>query len=505
MTKPTLADVVARLPDAAPQPGGGYVATCPACRCRGKTLLVREIDGQLDLNCARSCAPDYVRERIGFQAPKRPPPARPGHNGQAAGVEGDVLAAARVTRLADVAPEPVSWLWPGRIARGKLTLLVGDPGLGKSFLSIDLAARVTRGWGWPDGAAGPPEPGNVVLLTAEDDLADTVRPRLDAAGADAGRVCAIEAIGWSERGGQRRRAVRLDTDMPLVERAIADVGDVRLVVVDPISAYSGDVDSHKNAELRGLLSELSEMAQRHKLGVVGVTHVNKAREGQAIYRVTGSIAYVAAARAAWLVARDPRDGEGRQRVFVPIKNNIGPDQTGLAFRLDAVAGGGVPIVAWDREPVTLTADEVLAARRGPSEVDRAAAWLRDALAGGPAAADDVRRRAEAAGISPGTLRRAKELMGVLSRREGFGPGSRVLWSAAPQPPRPIDAQPPTTQNLRTYGEVAHLCGKQGDFDGFGETKSALAAIDAQVVSSGNVRTYGANAPPDGEDRVKIVL
>ncbi|MCB9845306.1 MAG: AAA family ATPase [Phycisphaeraceae bacterium] len=259
-----------------------------------------------------------------------------------------------VVRLADVTPEPVSWLWPGRIALGKVTLIAGDPGLGKSFLTLDMAARISSGAGWPDGGERP-APGGVVLLSAEDSIADTIRPRLDAAGADPARIIALESIrSLGENGRVCARSFDLSRDLPALDAAVESVGDCRLVVIDPVTAYLGGVDSHKNAEIRGLLAPLGELAMRHRVAVVAVTHLNKAGGGPAIYRAMGSLAFAAAARAAWAVSKDRADP--MRRLLLPIKNNLAPDAGGLAYRID----GAGPAVAWEAGTVHVSADEALA-------------------------------------------------------------------------------------------------------------------------------------------------
>src|SRR5262245_1316544 len=158
-----------------------------------------------------------------------------------------------VVKLADVQPEQVQWLWPGRIALGKLTLIAGEPGLGKSFLTLDIAARVTTGEKWPDDPTTFKLPGSVVLLSAEDDVADTIRPRLDAAGADVNHVHAIQAVEFKtdEADKPTRRTFNLERDLPALESTIAGLTDCQLVVIDPVSAYCGKVDSHNNSETRG--------------------------------------------------------------------------------------------------------------------------------------------------------------------------------------------------------------------------------------------------------------
>ncbi|MBU0639064.1 MAG: AAA family ATPase, partial [Planctomycetes bacterium] len=253
-------------------------------------------------------------------------------------------------RLADVQPELLRWLWPGCIALGKLTLLCGDPGLGKSFVTLDLAARVSSGTTWPDLPLLPNPAGSVVLLSAEDDLADTIRPRLDAAGADATRVVAIQAVRRILVTGQTQDDYfDLTEDLPALEAAIQQVSDCRLVIIDPLTAYLGKTDSHKNAEVRAVLARLFELAARHKVAVLAVTHLNKANTLPAIYRAMGSLAFVAAARAVWAVVRDEDDETGRRRLFVPVKNNLGADETGLAYALEPA--GQTASVQWESDPV----------------------------------------------------------------------------------------------------------------------------------------------------------
>jgi len=335
-----------------------------------------------------------------------------------------------VTRLSDVQPQPVRWLWPSRVALGKVTLLAGDPGLGKSFLTLDMASRVSRGAGWPDCPGEVGEPGGVVLLSAEDDLADTIRPRLDAAGADVERIVALQAVARVDRetGREHRDAFALANDLPVLEETIGKVKDCRLVVVDPISAYLGRADSHKNAEVRSLLAPLSELAARHAVAIVAVTHLRKG-EGPAMYRAMGSLAFVAAARAVYAVTRDDKDDTGRRRFVLPVKNNLGNDQTGFAYRLDAEASNnGQPVVTWEADPVAITVDEALRSdgkdREEAPELGEAKRWLRDALADGPRPAKDTIGQARDDGIAKRTLDRARAALGVRASKTGFESG----WS-----------------------------------------------------------------------------
>ncbi len=367
-----------------------------------------------------------------------------------------------LVRLSDVKPEPVAWLWPGRIALGKLTLIAGDPGLGKSFLTLDMAARVSRGWAWPDAPGVPTTPGGVVLLSAEDGVADTIRPRLDAAGADVARIVALEAVRErNQYGHEHPRSFDLSRDLPALEAAIGSVEGCRLVVIDPVTAYLGGVDSHKNAEIRGLLAPLGAIAERHRVAMVAVTHLNKSGGGPAIYRAMGSLAFAAAARAAWAVSKDKDDP--RRRLLLPIKNNIAPDTGGLAYRIEPLGVDGCPAVAWEPDAVNVSADDALAGDRdeggGRTERDDAAEWLADLLVHGPRPARDVERDARDAGYSIATVRRAKAAIGVVSRKPAFGgPWEWTLPAQDAQPPKMLteDAHTPPSE---------HLGKKQAEIDG----------------------------------------
>ncbi|MCZ6834246.1 MAG: AAA family ATPase [Planctomycetota bacterium] len=345
-----------------------------------------------------------------------------------------------IVNLADVEPEEVQWLWPGRIALGKVTLIAGDPGLGKSFLTLDMAARISSGTSWPDDRDALNQVGGIVLLSAEDDLGDTIRPRLDAAGADVARICAISSV--KRLGTKSEEAVEdsfcLATDLTALEASILQTPDCRLVIIDPISAYLGRVDSHKMAELRGILTPLGALASRHRVAVVCIHHLNKNSGGQAIYRACGSIGFVAAARAAWIVTKD-KDDE-RRRLFLPVKNNLASDMTGLAYTIELIDQGGAPAVAWEPDPVEISADEAMSASQGDGE-DRldAKSFLLDLLADGEIPGKDVLDEAKEAGFSDKVARRALKSLGGKPRRSGFGKGGQWIWSLPNVHTCPIDA------------------------------------------------------------------
>jgi putative DNA primase/helicase len=206
----------------------------------------------------------------------------------------------------DIEMVPVVWMWPGRMALGKLSLIAGEPGLGKSQMTAALAAAVTIGGRWPCSNERAPL-GSVVIFSAEDDDAgDTIVPRLKSAGADLRRIQIVSAVkDRSDRGAAIERSFSLQVDLHLLEMAIQNLGDVRLIIIDPITSYLGKVDSHKNAEIRGVLEPVAHMAARHGAAVVGITHFSKGGGTSAINRFIGSIGFIAAARAAFVVTADP--------------------------------------------------------------------------------------------------------------------------------------------------------------------------------------------------------
>jgi hypothetical protein len=204
-----------------------------------------------------------------------------------------------------------------------------------------------------------------------------------------------------------------------------------LVIVDPVSAFLGATDSHNNSEVRGVLAPLAEMAARHRVAVVAITHLNKG-QGSALNRVIGSIAFTAAARAAYVVTRDEDDPA--RRLLLPVKNNLGCDEGGFAYRLE---GEPTPRVEWEPQPVAMSADEAVGpgpATRGPQPDARrdAEAWLLDFLAAGPRPASEVYENAAADGHTKDTIRRAKAVLNIQASKDGYqGPWSWMLPGSGP--------------------------------------------------------------------------
>ncbi len=334
------------------------------------------------------------------------------------------------TRASDITPEAVQWLWAGRLAIGKHTCIAGEPGTGKSQLSVAIIAAVTTGGEWPCGE-GRPKAGSVIILSAEDGAADTIVPRLMAAGADLRRVHIVSSV--IETDGKGRRSFNLQSDIELLERKIAEIGDAVLVIIDPVSSYLGKTDSHKNSEVRGVLEPFSDMADRKRVAILSVTHFSKSGAGstmKALHRFIGSIAFTGAPRAAFAVI-DDAENEGR-KLFLHAKNNLAAIPQGLAFRLEqTIVAENIVVsrVCWESDPVNTTADQAMAAEAsgtgGRSAAAEAEEFLSDLLAAGPLPQKEVKAAAEGAGLAWATIRRAKDRLGIKPHKAGMDGG--WLW------------------------------------------------------------------------------
>jgi len=307
-----------------------------------------------------------------------------------------------VTCFADIGPREVAWLWRERIPLGRLTVLAGRPGVGKSFVTVDFASRVSTGMAWPDGSVNE-SAGGVLFFAAEDDPADTIRPRLDAAGADSGRVYYCRNVDLAE-----------------IESHIDRVPDCRLVVIDPIGSYLGRyVDAYRENEVRAVLEPLAEIASRRNIAVILVAHTRKAWASFADDSVLGSRAFVGLARAVWHVTKDPKDRT--RRLFLPGKSNLSRETSGLAFWI----ASDPPRVQWlgsvDLQADDLTAEEPTRGRK--SEVRNAAVdWLRTLLRDGAMSVHAIRKAAQEAGFSWRTVRRAAETLPIERRKKAFDGG-----------------------------------------------------------------------------------
>ncbi len=341
--------------------------------------------------------------------------------------------------MASVEPKPVEWLWPGKIPLGKPVLIAGDPGLGKSLITTYIAAIVSTGGRWPEGDIGSPK-GDVIMMSAEDDPADTIRIRLDAAGANVENIHCVKCVEtFSEDEGKKEHYFSLAEDIAALELCLRKKPDTRLVIIDPISAYLSGTDTHNNADVRSLLMPLVDTAAKFGVAVLLVSHLNKASGTNALYRTSGSLAFVATVRAAFLVTKDGADPD--RRLFLPVKNNLGTDQGGLAYRIVVSQETGAPMIAWEDDPVFIDASSALEAAHPvrASKMGEAKSWLTEELAHGPMAQKELESRAARAHIARRTIRRAKKALDVNSIKS-TGANGDWLWEL-PSTTHPMDLKP----------------------------------------------------------------
>jgi hypothetical protein len=327
-----------------------------------------------------------------------------------------------VTSVADIATKPIEPLWPGFLYLGKVAILAGDPGLSKSTLALAIAATLSTGGRWPLSNDGAPV-GDTLILAAEDDIADTVRPRLEAAGADLSRIHCVQGVydgATDSAGRQIEQGFQLTRHIAELDEHLHDVGGaVRLVIIDPISAYLSGTDAHKNAEVRQALQPLIRLAQGHNVAVLLVSHLNKAVETRAIYRLSGSVAFAAVARTLLFVSRDPDEPDCRH--LVVAKNNVGRDSGGLRYRVVGQPRSGypegVPRIEWIGRSEE-TAEDLVGTGSPRSRLRefkrrQAAEWLRARLADGPVSASEIEREASEKEFTKAALHAASVDLGVL--------------------------------------------------------------------------------------------
>jgi AAA domain-containing protein len=317
----------------------------------------------------------------------------------------------------------VNWLWPGRFALGKISLIAGLPDYGKGQIAAFLAAAVTASIELPCNEGSAPQ-GSVIWFNAEDDPRDTVLPRLVAAGADLSRV---HFVSGAQVGG-KDKSFSLVTDLPLLRKKIEEIGNVVLVIIDPMSAYLGvgKVDGRSATDVRGVLTPLKDMAEGLHVAVIGIAHFNKKDDiKSALLRVSDSIAYVAAARSVYAVLDDPEDRNSR--LFVKVKNNLAADNKALRYGFGIKRVGHdlaldrdieAPLIVWHPQQVELTANEAMQAASGQSGFAKREAreFLRERLETGPVKSSDVIEEAAQNGIAKRTLLRAKKELQIKSRK-----------------------------------------------------------------------------------------
>ena len=348
-----------------------------------------------------------------------------------------------LTRASDLRIEPVAWLWESWLARGKLHLLAGAPGQGKTTIALSLAATVTIGGRWPDGTCC--DPGNVLMYSGEDDPADTLAPRLLAAGADLNRVHFISGTRINGEDGAFDPA----RDLDLLRGTIEQIGNVDLLIVDPIvGAVTGD--SHKNTETRRGLQPLVDLAAACRCALIGITHFSKGGQGgDPSQRVIGSVAFTALARVVLVAAKVKGEDGEPSRILARAKSNIGPDDGGFEYHLDQVMvaeGIEASRVGWGKA-VDGTARELLTDPDADTDTDEADG--KDMLLGELTSdcwtpADMACKPLRDAGFSKKQIWSLSKKMGVIRKKGGMASGWywRLPGGAEPVFPAEDSRKPP---------------------------------------------------------------
>ena len=331
--------------------------------------------------------------------------------------------------IADVQSHPVKWLWRGWIPRGKLTLLEGDPGVAKSLLTLHIAARITKGLPMPDGSHC--ERGSVVIVNAEDGLEDTVKPRLEVAGADISRC---HWLNFCLEDGQQTLVI--PNQMDALKKKIEESKAV-LVIIDPVVAYlEKRINSWNDQDVRRAMAALSQLAERTGAAIVLIRHLNKKEDVKnKIYRGGGSIAFMAAVRYALLVAPDSHDSS--LRVLSSNKANLSASSTPLLFGVERVdyedAEEGMPQIVWHgKQSQAARHSASLNVHENNSALEDAKEFLRESLGQRPQQSTQLYRDAKDSKISIATLLRAKTELKVKSVRNGFGDEGIWFWKLSPE-------------------------------------------------------------------------
>jgi hypothetical protein len=306
--------------------------------------------------------------------------------------------------LSDIEPRSVEWLWRDRIAAGRITLIAGDPGIGKSWATLDIMARLSCGKDWPDGTYNPP--GSVLLMNCEDNASDTLRPRLDLLGANVSKIHLLEAVDY---GDDTISPITLD-HYEVIRTAIMSV-NARLLVIDPITGFFGaGADANRDTYIRHTFRPLAQIAEETGCAIVMVAHLNKSSEQSIQYRFSGSVQYTGAARMAYLIGRDRSDA-GR-RLMVCVKNNIGADRWALAYRVDPEHE--TEPVRWESEPILSDdLEEMVSNQRESEDLKEITEWLMKKVNNDRGVSVGmILKEAKQAGWSQPHVMRARHLCGI---------------------------------------------------------------------------------------------
>lgn len=331
----------------------------------------------------------------------------------------------KLIKMNEIQAEKVNWLWYPYIPYGKITLIQGDPGDGKTTFVLAVAALLTNGKSMPETEDTVAEPMTVIYQTAEDGLADTIKPRLEEVGADCSRVIVID---------ESEQALTLSDER--IERAIIKTG-AKLMILDPLQAYLGiDVDMHRANEVRPIFKALAGVAERTGCAILTIGHMNKANGTKGLYRGLGSIDIAAAVRSILLVGRD-KENENT-RVMAHMKSSLAPEGLPIAFELDR--GNGFRwIGCYD-----ISIDDILNGTKPDREQTKemqAISLMTEMLRDGDMPCNEVCKRLAEYNISSRTAQNAKQSAEVRSYKSG------AVWYWSLSAPPVADGNNATTQGV----------------------------------------------------------
>lgn len=341
-----------------------------------------------------------------------------------------------VVCLDSVIAKPLEWIWEKRIPRGKFIVVGGKPGQGKTQISLAIAATITTGGQWPD-SAGCATIGDVIILSAEDDPADTLKPRLVAASADVKRVHILESVEEVSQDGEKviDRQFNMSRHIPDLEALLKVSPETVLIIIDPISAYIGVKDSHKDSDVREVLGPLSQLAAEYRVAIIGIVHLNKSMNPDPMARFMGSTAVVAAARVAFLVHGD---SDSDEKLFLPVKSNLAKPVPGLTYKIigiDLPGGINTSRVEWTGETDKQASDVLTISRlagQDTTALTGAKEWLLEILSDGPLPASEVKTAAKNTPYTPSKIRRAADAIGIKSIKRGQFYKSKWYWMTPEQ-------------------------------------------------------------------------
>ena len=319
--------------------------------------------------------------------------------------------------LSNIEPQEVAWLWPNFIPLGRASMISGDPNVGKTWFALDITARLSKGLAWPDGNSES-EAANIIYLSLEDNPSDTIRPRIDSLGGDPSKIAIInpdysDFISFAKQDGIKK-----------LEQEILKIANVRLVVLDPILDFSGEINPNAAEQVRAFLTPLIYIAEKFNLALILIAHLNKAQSQSAIYRTGGSTsAWLGKCRAAFMIFRDSE--EKKKRYISAIKSNLAQDDPP---QLSFIPNNGRLI--FEKVIEEIDVEEHLNPQRqgGREESSFAKSWLKEALKDGPVEWKELRKAAEEAGILKDSIYRAGKKLGAILTCEGFGKFKTSLWS-----------------------------------------------------------------------------